>query len=47
LPNEIREGLRSPFSCNHLVGHTCLAFSPAARKKSKLFAVRMPAYLQE
>jgi hypothetical protein len=40
LSNEIREGLRPPFSCDHLVGHTCLAFSPAARKKSKHFAAR-------
>ena len=35
LPNEVREGLRPPFACNDLVGHTFLAFSAHARKKSK------------
>jgi hypothetical protein len=35
LSDKIRKGLRPPLPRNHLVGHTCNAFSAPGAKKSK------------
>src|SRR5208282_4118598 len=42
LPDEVREGLRPPFSRNHLISHTCLGAPPFAlfAKGRFIFGVR-------
>jgi len=42
LPDKVREGLRPPFSRNHLISHTCLGAPPFAviAKRGFIFGVR-------